>query len=238
MCIPHARAPGRRPARLAAAPSPCTSRSAPDLSASWPRRPCDTPARSSHPRRLAAPGCSSEAAVRVAPPAIARLPCTPTPEPAPITSVHTPARLLMLLLLPPPPPAAAPASTWPRWLRPATPALCRSALAPAPANLPVRARSPRPAPAIPLHPLPPARAATAPRMSAPARLRRVVACRRTRAHGSSPLCPAALFWPALVRSVAAGAHARLCRVSWAGYARTLGLRPVSLAPTPATPNTR
>ena len=53
---------------------------------------------------------------------------------------------------------------------------------------------------------------------------------RTRAHGSGPLRPIALFQPALVRPLAAGARARLCRLTSAGYARTLGLRPVSPAP--------
>nr|XP_020162828.1 translation initiation factor IF-2-like [Aegilops tauschii subsp. strangulata] len=299
-------------------------------------------------------------------------------------------------------PAAAPASTWPRRLCPAAPALCWSVLALAPANLPVCARSPRPAPVVPLRPSPPARAATAPRPSAPAScdalslagartptapvpsapppcsgrrssglppslplfsvtgavhsrahdrspapspllawhrpgacprapdhplharqprtvssartrarswlrrglprrctrlhlaappppsraralperagtrarqppcarslpspcprrsaapvaactcghraspvrpglLRRTVARRRRHAHGSGPLRPAALFRSALVRPLAAGARTRLCRVTWAGYTRTPGLRPVSPAPTPATPNTR
>nr|XP_020159110.1 proline-rich receptor-like protein kinase PERK8 [Aegilops tauschii subsp. strangulata] len=237
MCIPHARAPGRRPARLAAAPSPSTSRSAPDLSPSWPRRPCDAPARSSHPRRLAAPGCSSEAAVLVAPPAIARLPCTPAHEPEPLTSVNAPTRLLMLLLLPspplalhPPPPGRAgsarprPRSAGARWHPRPQPPCARSL--------------PSPCPRRPTTPV--AACACGHRASPvrPARLHRVVACRRTRARGSGPLCPATLFRPALVRPLAAGTRARLCRVTWAGYARTLGLRPVSLAPTPATPNTR
>nr|XP_020194093.1 E3 ubiquitin-protein ligase DTX1-like [Aegilops tauschii subsp. strangulata] len=82
--------------------------------------------------------------------------------------------------------------------------------------------------ALPRRPAAPVAACTCvhrPSPVRPALPHRVVARRRTHAHGSGPLRPAALFRPALVRPLAAGAHARLCRVTWAGYARTRGSAP-------------
>nr|XP_040245921.1 atherin-like [Aegilops tauschii subsp. strangulata] len=117
-------------------------------------------------------------------------------------------------------PAAAPASTWPRRRSAGERA---GTLALPPSFRCARRR---------LHVQPPC-LARPPRPPAP--------CCRSPAHARPRLRsppPAALFRPALVRPLAAGARARLYRVTWAGYSRTPGLRPVSPAPTPATPNTR
>nr|XP_020184898.1 pistil-specific extensin-like protein [Aegilops tauschii subsp. strangulata] len=99
------------------------------------------------------------------------------------------------------------------------------------ARQPPCARSlPSPCPRRPAAPVAACRCGHSTSPIRPARLRGDVAHRRTRAHGSGPLRPVALFRPALVRPLAAGARARLCRVTSAGYTHTLGLRPVSPAP--------